>query len=853
MFLHTRLCPLFVLTLLLGVYYPALGQLKENFTDDNILPLARWGGDTHLYEVINGQLQTKGQDTESSFIYCPSLQSHGIWEFELEMDFNPSSTSFAKAYLLSDHNNFNGDLHAYYVLIGNTSDEIGLYRQDGKQSTKLLSLAGITDKNTIDISIVVQRFSDGLWRLYYKHHSEASFHLIGETVDSTYHHTLCFGFFCQYTPSRTQSIRFDNIYVAQDSLAPTIDSVHLLNPNTLTLHFNEIVKETENNHYALPNATIQTLSHEANVVTLTLASPLVSENSYELSIQNIQDNFGNILKDTTVVFHYVENKAYDVLITEVMFAPNNLTLLPAVEYIEIYNATDSPISLQHWVLTDNHKSYLLPDSVLLAKEYAIILRAEDQSLFSTYGKRIPTTTLSLNNSGERLTLYDNKGKQIHSLAYSDDLYNDPTRDDGGFAIEMIDLNNPCEGRNNWHASLNNMGGTPCKKNSVYGVKPDTTKPTIENIFPITHDTVQLWFSESLDSSALVNVSNYWLDELGTPATTEVVLPAYESVKLGFSTELRTEKTYQMTVNMMDCQQNYNYEEVTLTFPVALSSSSSILLNELLFDPIAEGVDFIEIVNTDTQVYNLKDIYFAQSDATGALLPNTIQTIAQDRLLFPHEHYVLTSDKSKLLASYHVETPLHVIENDIPSMSNDEGGISLHHKDFSTLDFFYYDASYHLSALSADEVEGASLERLSLAHATNDPNNWTTAAESKGFATPTAVNSQAKEPLISESNFVPSSTVFSPDGDGVEDVITFSYTFQKAGYILNATIYDALGRNIKILANNEIVGTKGFLAWDGTEQRGTLAKIGAYILFVEAIHESGSIKRYKKVVVLGGDR
>ena len=852
MFVHTRLC--FLFTLVLGMSRPVLGQLKDEFADSNISPLAHWSGDTQLYEVVNGQLQIKGIGSESSFIYRPSSQTKGTWRFELEMDFNPSSTSFAKVYLLSDHHDLKANLHAYYVLIGNTSDEIGLYRQDGEHSTQLISLAGITNKSSIKVSVLVQRFSDDLWRLYYRQGTETSDHFIGETIDATYHSTICFGFFCQYTATRTQAIRFDNICVAQDQDAPYVDSIFTLSPYTLALHFSEPIEDIESNkksNYTSSNASIHTIEHRSNTAIVTFDEPLISKNTYKISIQNIQDNFGNTLKDTTLFFRFVENKAYDVLMTEVMFAPNELTLLPSVEYIEIFNTTDAPISLKNWVLTDNNRAYLLADSILDAGEYAIVLRAENESLFSTYGKRIPVQSLSLNNNGERLTLYDDKGKQIHSLAYSNNLYNDPTRDGGGFAIEMIDLSNPCEGKNNWHASLSNTGGTPCKANTVNGYQPDTTSPSVANIFPIARDTVQLWFSESLDSSTLVNASNYWLGELAQPTTIEAIAPAYESVKIGLATALDTKTTYHITINMMDCQQNQSSEELKLTFPSALSSSSSVLLNELLFDPIGEGVDFIEIVNTDSLTYNLKDIYLAQADALGALLPNTIQTIVQDRLLFPHEYYVLTPNKSKLLASYHVATPWHVIENSIPSMNNSEGGISLHLKDFSTLDFFYYDAAYHLSALSTNEQEGASLERMSLTHATNNPNNWTTAAESKGFATPTAANSQAKDILMSESNFVPSSTVFSPDGDGIDDQVTFAYTFREAGYILNATIYDAVGRNMKILANNEIIGTQGFLTWDGTEERGTLAKVGAYILFVEAIHESGRTRRYKRVMVLGG--
>ena len=63
------------------------------------------------------------------------------------------------------------------------------------------------------------------------------------------------------------------------------------------------------------------------------------------------------------------------------------------------------------------------------------------------------------------------------------------------------------------------------------------------------------------------------------------------------------------------------------------------------------------------------------------------------------------------------------------------------------------------------------------------------------------------------------------------------------------IFDAEGRNVKTIAKNTTLSNIGFLRWDGTDNTGTLVPCGQYVLSIQVIDMAGSVKEYKKQVVV----
>src|ERR1700694_391889 len=123
---------------LLFFFLPAsysLAQVQDNFSDGDFTANPPWSGNTADWIVnVAGQLQSNSFTANSSFYLSTpsSLSLMTQWEFFVRLNFNTSSTTYADIFLTASA----GDLVAtgtkgYFVRIGNTQDEVSLYRKDG--------------------------------------------------------------------------------------------------------------------------------------------------------------------------------------------------------------------------------------------------------------------------------------------------------------------------------------------------------------------------------------------------------------------------------------------------------------------------------------------------------------------------------------------------------------------------------------------------------------------------------------------------------------------------------------------------------------------------------------------------
>jgi len=68
--------------------------------------------------------------------------------------------------------------------------------------------------------------------------------------------------------------------------------------------------------------------------------------------------------------------------------------------------------------------------------------------------------------------------------------------------------------------------------------------------------------------------------------------------------------------------------------------------------------------------------------------------------------------------------------------------------------------------------------------------------------------------------------------------------------LNARIYDIKGRLIRSLANGEVAGTEGDIIWNGLDDAKQRARIGVYVVFLEATDRvNGRVETAKAVAVV----
>jgi hypothetical protein len=149
----------------------------------------------------------------------------------------------------------------------------------------------------------------------------------------------------------------------------------------------------------------------------------------------------------------------------------------------------------------------------------------------------------------------------------------------------------------------------------------------------------------------------------------------------------------------------------------------------------------------------------------------------------------------------------------------------------------------------NETKGVALERISFKQSSMDADNWHSAAERVHFGTPGYENSMRQNagPSNDEINITPD--VFSPDGDGIDDVCFVKYRFDEAGYTMNTYIFNVAGQLVRHLAQGELVGQEGSLIWNGTDNNGNRVPIGVYVVVTEVFSMKGKVKQFKNAAVV----
>ena len=188
-----------------------------------------------------------------------------------------------------------------------------------------------------------------------------------------------------------------------------------------------------------------------------------------------------------------------------------------------------------------------------------------------------------------------------------------------------------------------------------------------------------------------------------------------------------------------------------------------------------------------------------------------------------------------------------MNNDLPSLNNDDGIVAIYNENNELLDSFGYNEDIQYALL--DDVEGVSLEKLNLKAFDNSNSNWHSASRDVNYATPGYRNSNSITNIDISEEFQLEKKVFSPDGDSKDDLLILIYNLPQSGYVANISIYSAEGYLVKNLTKNELLGTEGVITWDGTNNDGIIEKMGIYIIVGDVFDTTGSKKRLKKDCVL----
>ena len=545
---------------------------------------------------------------------------------------------------------------------------------------------------------------------------------------------------------------------------------------------------------------------------------------------------------------------YDVVIDEIFADPTPEIGMPALEFVELKNISLTPLNLSGWQLNDENSTATLPDFILQPDSFVIICGKSAAVGYASFGETLGVSSFpSLDNDGDIIFLRSPENTIIHAVSYNISWYQNELKKAGGWTLEMIDTKNPCSGFINWKASVDITGGTPGKKNSGDGDNADEALPKLLRAFATDNMTISLVFDEPLNSLKTSTVANYTIsDGIGMPLSATAVSPLFDKVTLISATPLLLNKVYTITTNdLTDCAGNMIGSRNSAKFGLAsVADSFDVVINEILFDPRPDGVDYIEIYNRSAKIVDLKQLFIATRSTTG-VISGIKQLSSESILFFPADFVVITEDPFVVQQQYLTTNPDAFVQpGSTPSFPDDKGNVLILNAQGKVVDEVKYSEKWHFALVT--NKEGVSLERIGY-NAPSLQANFHSASTSVGYGTPGYKNSQFRidEQVQGEVTLTPQ--IFSPDNDRTDDFAMLNFNFPEPGYVANITIFDASGRPVRYLQRNALSGMRGSYRWDGLGEKQQKLSQGIYIIFTEIFNTSGKKKQFKNTIVLARRR
>ena len=549
----------------------------------------------------------------------------------------------------------------------------------------------------------------------------------------------------------------------------------------------------------------------------------------------------------------------DIVINEIMSDPSPSIGLPEWEFVELYNTSDSTINIKNWKLILGKKEFLFNENIeIQSDEYLILCHNDALDNLSLFGKCHGFSSFQITNSGTNISLIDENEILISSVNFNISWHSTIYKKDGGWSLEQIDAFNPCVGKANWNTSIDKKGGTPGKINSI--ANENVVSPKLDHINPISHNEIEVFFNQNMDLQSLQNMDNYIVNELNLlPQKIETIKYKNDYVKLTFDYNFEENKLYTININnVSNCKGIPPENEISARFGIPSEvNRNDIIINEILFNPISPGVEYLELYNRSDKVIDLKEIMFGTIKKSFPNPPDTTlkEICSESRILLPQSYVLLSTNKDIVIEQYpdadtntNTDTDFLDVES-FPSFSNEEGHIIICNKGRVVVDEMKYSDKMHYPLLYI--TQGVALERISFENSSLDENNWHSASFNYNYGTPGYENSMAKNVNINinknKINIIPE--IFSPDGDAYNDICSIYYNLDNNSYSLNINIFNSDGILIRNLLNNNLVNCEGTIYWDGCDDNNRCVSPGIYIVQTEIFDTNGNVERTRNVVVV----
>ena len=436
---------------------------------------------------------------------------------------------------------------------------------------------------------------------------------------------------------------------------------------------------------------------------------------------------------------------------------------------------------------------------------------------------------------------------VSDVSFNMSWYHDNEKSEGGWSLEQIDPYSPCAGESNWKASCDRNGGTPGKINSVDDDNP--VAPSVDYVNVLSSNTIELVFNQKMDRNELSNTYNYTLEDYDIHPY-DAVVPDGKSdrVQLYFEQGFINQSVFIILVFGSSCSGMPLPSGHRCAFGLPDEAvGGDVVINEILFDPIAPAADFIELFNKSDKIVNISRLKIGVVKTSFPSPPDTtVKRICEEnRLLLPHEYLLLTKTPDEIASQYECSADNFIKMESFPSYPNDGAKAVLYYDD-EIIDIMSYDDDSHYPLLTV--TKGVSLERVNPDFSSSDPDNWHSAAAPL-YGTPGYKNSVFLENPGDNAEVVVFPPVFSPDNDGFDDVTTINLTSFSSDYSASVLVLNSHGGFINNLVHGQNIGHQSLFVWNGTDENGNIVPVGIYIIYIELFDTQGVAKRLKKTVVV----
>jgi len=858
------------------------GQIQFDFENHSIWEWttdrpSSW--DTSSFESISGFFSMKhiydnpeaGHD-QVSFCIDSLHPEAGMteWQFRIRHGYDPSSTNNWSVFLISDGDakqmSPGGDASGYAIGVNyhGSDDLLKLWKIDRGTGTPIItsSLNWQNEIGTTSAGIKVIRSAEGMWEILVNS-EDSIYESMGKCHNQDLTTVYAFGVYYEYSSRQDCKLWLDDIIIKgiflRDTTPPGLININVSGNRSLDLTFSEPLDTTtaiiQKNFFV-----DQGIGYPQEVIIQTRDRlQLIFNQDFPdgitclLKIEGIEDLKGNLSRYSENEFIYFISKWFDIIINEIMADPSPPMGLPEFEYLELFNRGDHKVNLKDWTIRCGTTMKLFPDIELDTGSYLILVYEGAVNEYIKFGNCLPifTSHTSLSNSGGNIEIRNEEGRLISWTNYNEEWFDNDYYRMGGWSLERIDPERFCGGYENWKVSTDLTGGTPGRINSVAGFNPDTTHPEVTSIEIPGESVIEIFFNEPMDSTSLLFTENYFISEgLGHPADIQLISPDYLSALLFFDKPLETGFIYHLfiTNDICDCNGNKLEESDSIRFAKPeMVEEEDILISEIMFNPLSGKSEFLEIFNHSTKTFDLSQLLVAERDEQSGGITSFTAIYQNHKLFFPGEFIVLTKNAVNFLTEYPKARGTILGVTDLFSFDDEKGTILIMDKWLRIIDEFVYNDDMHFQLLSI--TEGVSLERISYESPSSDKGNWHSAAGDAGFCTPGYENSQLVITNNPEINIGIEPGIFTPDNDGREDFTSICYSFDQPGNVLNIWIFDPMGRIIRQLASNLLVGTSGCITWDGTNDQGQRARMGIYLVYVKFFDLEGKSEHVKKTCIL----